>query len=133
MTIFGRSRFAAFLLLLASPGVSGLAIDAAHPCPAKAPWMAHSAGQHAGHATSPDFRTGSGQEDLSHQATHNNHDCRCVGACHTALAVRTPAADALYTVLPPTVGLALRPRDTFFIPNRRPGDRLPPATAPPLA
>lgn len=107
-----RSRLAALVLLFASPGFAGLAIDSAHPCPEQAPWTVESDGHH--HDQQP--------------AEH--HDCKCVGACQTAVVASIGTRDVLVVSAPIATA---KPIVFHFeiIPLGRPGDRLPPATAPP--
>jgi hypothetical protein len=110
-----RTRFAALVLLLASPGMAGLAVDAAHPCPEKAPWTVESPGGHHHHDQAPAER----------------HDCHCVGACQTAVALSISVRDLPVLEAP----LATEPPASFLaelVPLGRPRDRLPPATAPPI-
>jgi len=108
-----RTRLAALALLLASPGITGLAVDAAHPCPEKAPWTVQETGHH-------------------HDAPASEpHSCKCVGACQTAVAGSADVHDGLAALAP-----VLSYRSTSFhfqlVALGRPQDRLPPATAPPL-
>lgn len=109
-----RTRLAALVLLLASPGLAGMAVDAAHPCPEQAPWTVEDAGHHH-----------------DQQPATEHHDCKCVGACQTAVAATGEAKDGLTTV-PPVV--IIRPASFYFqrLASGRPLDRLPPATAPPI-
>jgi hypothetical protein len=109
-----RTRLAALVLLIASPGFAGLAVDAAHPCPDKAPWTVEEGGHHHG------------------QPTPEHHDCKCVGACQTAVAASMDVRDGLPTVVPL---ISLRPASFYIqlLSSGRPLDRLPPATAPPVA
>ena len=107
-----RTRIAALVLLLASPGLAGLAVDAAHPCPEKAPWTVQNEGHH-------------------HNApATDHHDCKCVGACQTAVAATVDVRDGLLGIAP-----VFRYLSTDFhlqlVDLGRPLDRLPPATAPP--
>ena len=107
-----RTRLAALLLLFASPGFAGLAVDAAHPCPEKAPWTVENQGHH-------------------HDApASDHHDCKCVGSCQTAGAATVDVRDGLAGVAPV---FSDRPSTFPFqlIDLGRPQDRLPPATAPP--
>ena len=108
-----RTRLAALVLLIASPGVAGLAVDAAHPCPDKAPWTVEQGGHHHG------------------QPTPEHHDCKCVGACQTAVAASMDVRDGLASVAPV---ISLRPASFHIqlLSAGRPLDRLPPATAPPI-
>jgi hypothetical protein len=108
-----RTRFAALVLLFASPGFAGLAVDAAHPCPEKAPWTVETQGHH------------------HDQAPAEHHDCKCVGACQTAVVASIDADDILAIEAPVET---IRPASVHpeLIPLGRPQDRLPPATAPPV-
>jgi hypothetical protein len=112
------------LLLVASPGLAGLALDAAHPCPEKAPWTVS-----AETAAPADHRAGD-EHHPGEPAGH--HDCKCVGSCQTAPAVRSVDADGILAFAAPVVDLGLRPARSALIPVGRPADLLPPATAPPL-
>ena len=107
-----RSRFAALVLLFASPGFAGLAIDSAHPCPEKAPWTVESEGHH------------------HDQQPAEQHACKCVGVCQTAVAGSIDTRDVLAVLAPVAIA---SPAAIHFeiIPLGRPRDRLPPATAPP--
>ena len=110
-----RSRLAALVLLLASPGFAGLALDAAHPCPEKAPWTVDGAapGHHHDGPQSPE-----------------QHDCRCVGTCQTA-AIGSIDSREVIALLAPVESARPLPFHFQLIPLGRPRDRLPPATAPP--
>ena len=108
-----RTRLAALVLLFASPGITGWAVDAVHPCPEKAPWTVQETGHH-------------------HDApATEHHSCKCVGACQTAVAGSVDVRDGLAALAP-----VLSYRATTFhfplVALGRPQDRLPPATAPPL-
>ena len=111
-----RSRLAALVLLFASPGFAGLAVDAAHPCPEQAPWTVDSpaSGHHHDGPQSPE-----------------QHDCKCVGTCETAVVAAIDSREVI-TLLAPVEGSRSVPLHFQIIPLGRPGDRLPPATAPPL-
>jgi hypothetical protein len=113
-----RTRFAALVLLFASPGFAGLAVDAAHPCPEKAPWTVDASGQ-------------DGPGHHHDQAPTEKHDCKCVGSCQTAIAASIDVQDAVAYLAPAE---ASSPALFHFqlAPLGRPQDRLPPATAPPL-
>jgi hypothetical protein len=107
-----RSRFAALALLFASPGFAGLAVDAAHPCPEKAPWTVEKPGHH-------------------HDApATDHHDCKCVGTCQTAVAAAVDASDGL-TAVAPVFSYRSPSYHLQLVDLGRPQDRLPPATAPP--
>jgi hypothetical protein len=108
-----RSRLAALVLLFASPGFAGLAVDAAHPCPEKAPWTVEGGGHH------------------HDQQPAEQHDCKCVGACQTAIPASIETADIIAVAPPVEVARALH-SSALLLPRGRPQDRLPPATAPPL-
>jgi hypothetical protein len=108
-----RTRLAALVLLFASPGFAGLAVDAAHPCPEKAPWTVEKTSHHHdGPAT-------------------EHHDCKCVGACQTAVAVTVDVRDG-WTSLAPVFSYRSAAFHVQLIDLGRPQDRLPPATAPPI-
>jgi hypothetical protein len=108
-----RTRLAALVLLFASPGFAGMAVDAAHPCPDKAPWTVEQEGHH------------------HDRPATERHDCKCVGACQTAVAVRVDLRDGLAAVAPV---FSYRPASFHVqvVDLARPQDRLPPATAPPI-
>jgi hypothetical protein len=108
-----RSRLAALVLLFASPGIAGQVVDAAHPCPEKAPWTVDGGGHHHG------------------QQPAEQHDCKCVGACQTAVVASIQARD-IVAVQAPVESIRPAPFHFELIPLGRPRDRLPPATAPPL-
>ncbi|MDQ2669465.1 MAG: hypothetical protein M3Y31_02425 [Gemmatimonadota bacterium] len=116
-----RWRLLGLLLLLATPGFAGTALEGLHPCPESAPWVAAaSEASHAGH--------GAGGE---HDASGHTGDCHCLGACLAAIAA-LPLAPELPGVAvdrPVLAGIPVAPAD---LPASRPSDRLPPATAPPL-
>ena len=107
-----RTRLAALVLLFASPALAGWAVDAAHPCPEKAPWTLEETGHH------------------HDQPPSEHHDCKCVGACQTAVAASVDVRDSLAAITPVVV---FRPVSFSFqlLGSDRPLDRLPPATAPP--
>ena len=121
MTRFLRSPLAALVLLLASPGLAGVALDAAHPCPAIAPWLVQSVTGHHG--------------DSGHhgsEAPDGEHECKCFGSCLNAPDIRPVNAATTLAVTPLVAAAVARPLHYALVPAGRPADRLPPATAPPL-
>jgi len=110
-----RTRLLALVLLLATPAVGGAWLQAVHPCPVDAPWLAEHHGEHA-----------------DHQDRGGGTGCHCVGSCAGVSGAVVPAAPVLAARAIPAP--ATRPRVTaaFSTPAVRPADRLPPSTAPPL-
>jgi hypothetical protein len=117
MRLFRQARGVALALMLMSPGLGGMAVQALHPCPAQAPMQA--AGMH-------------------HPASHT-HDgpasadpvCHCISSC---AATASPAS--------PTDGRTLAVAESRYLGDaalsssrpvqQLPLDLLPPSTAPPL-
>lgn len=130
---FRSSRFAALVLLLASPGITGLAVDAAHPCPEKAPWTVESSPEVSHQDGSGHGAGNHGSDPASQHPQGESHDCHCIGACQSAPAARSVDLDRILVLVEPLQVQVLRPHITAFIPVGPPADRLPPATAPPLA
>jgi hypothetical protein len=120
--ILRRSRLLALLLVLATPGLGGAWLQAAHPCPVDLPWLAgQHQGQHASHHGTEPGTVPAGEV------------CHCVGACHTAgAALLTTAARVAVLVLTGDRP-ASTPAPDLDPPVQRSTDRQPPATAPPLA
>ena len=110
-----RNPLLTLFLLLATPALGGAWLQAAHPCPAEAPWV----GEH-------------GEEHGSHGAGQSAGGCHCVGSCAGAAGVVVPprallpASAAAVSPARPRISPVTLPRVL------RPADRLPPATAPPL-
>lgn len=119
MARFLRSPWLAALLLVLSPGATGVVLPLLHPCPVE------QGGAHGEH--------GSQHAPASSDAGHEG-GCTCVGSCHVPALVTTPrvatrpvAATAALDGRPPA-----RPRSVSTVPDR-PSDLLPPPTAPPLS
>ncbi len=117
-----RSRLLSLALLLATPGMAGTALQAAHPCPAQAPWLAQT-----GHAP-----------DAHHHGSHGSEpgaptQCHCIGTCHAASTWAPPAGGPVLAVRAAAQSVVARPADTVLAPAHFPYRFLPPATAPPLA
>lgn len=120
-------RLLTLLLLLATPGLGGTALQALHPCPESMPWLGAGAAAaedaHAAHAAH-----GPGG---SHEESAPAHgDCQCVGACLSAVALAA-ALPALPTAVVALHEGPVRPAAPPA-PVAQPLDRLPPSTAPPL-
>lgn len=117
-----RSRLLSLALLFAAPGVAGTVLQAAHPCPAQAPWLAQTGGApHGHHHGSQGSEPGAPTE------------CHCIGTCHAASTWAPPAGGpVLAGQLAAQVAVA-RPAYTELAPAHFPYRFLPPATAPPLA
>jgi hypothetical protein len=120
--ILRQSRLLPLLLLLATPGLGGAWLQAAHPCPVDLPWLAGAehAQQGSHHGTEPGNAPA-------------GETCHCVGVCHVAgaalVATATRVAVLVVTSDPP----AATPAPDLDPPVQLPSDRQPPATAPPLA
>lgn len=116
LRLFRRSRLLALALLLATPALGGAWLQFAHPCPVDAPWTA----EHGGHGA-------------EHGGADASSGCHCVGTCApgilAALGADDPSPAAAVSI--PPAGSPLVP--AAQAPSLRPADRLPPATAPPLA
>ncbi|HET7601810.1 MAG TPA: hypothetical protein VFK36_02260 [Gemmatimonadales bacterium] len=112
-----RARSVALALLLMSPGLGGMAVQAFHPCPShvvmQADGMHHAGGD-------------------SHDTPSSGHSyCHCIGACAAAAVLASPRDGRLLAVMPaaPVTHVA----DAVELPLRQlPLDLLPPSTAPPL-
>ena len=117
-----RSRLLALLLLLATPGLGGAWLQAAHPCPVDHPWLA---GEHQ--------EQGGAHHGTGHGTAPDGPVCHCVGACHAAGAALLSTAVRITAL----VALGDRPTSTpapdLDPPVQLASDRQPPATAPPLA
>jgi hypothetical protein len=121
-----RSRLVPILLLLATPGVGGAVVQAAHPCADKAPWAAESpeAGGHQHHGHGGDAPGDPGP---------SGHPCECIGACQGSAAPVGPARLPA-VVLASTLAEAPARFDFRADPPFARADRLlPPAHAPPLS
>jgi hypothetical protein len=117
LSLLRRARSVALALLLMSPGLGGMAVQAFHPCPSHL--VMQPGGMH--HAGGD-----------SHQAPDNAHTyCHCIGSC-AATAVQASPGDGrmLALVSAPHVILVV---DAAERPAAQlPLDLLPPSTAPPL-
>lgn len=121
-----RLRFLTLLLLAATPGLAGTALQALHPCAVSMPWLAGggnsgSAG-HAGHAP---------RHDHAPAGSDLPQSCHCIGVC-SVVGAAPIALDGRFVRAP----LATVAAQTFApradVPVRLPLDRLPPTTAPPF-
>lgn len=117
-----RTRWLSLALLFATPGIAGTVLQAAHPCPAQAPWLSQTsdapdAHHHGGHGSEPGAPT----------------ECHCIGTCHAAATWAPPAGGPVLAVPAPAQIVVARPADMLFAPAHFPYRFLPPATAPPLA
>ncbi|HET8634741.1 MAG TPA: hypothetical protein VFL88_11405 [Gemmatimonadales bacterium] len=112
-----RARSVALALLLMSPGLGGMAVQAFHPCPSH--MVMQGAGMH--HAAGD-----------AHDAPSDAHSyCHCIGSCAAAAVQASPRDGRMLAVLAaphaaPVAETADRPA------SQLPLDRLPPSTAPPL-
>lgn len=123
-----RLRLLTWMLLLSTPGLAGTVLQAAHPCPVDAPWLAaEQAGHHGGHAG----HHGSVPDDAGQDAGHGV--CNCVGACQVGAPAPLPSGAGPIRVVPVAVVSAPVVPSTTTAPVWRPLDRLPPSTAPPTA
>ncbi len=116
-----HSRLLPLALLAATPGVAGTVLQAAHSCPAEAPWLAQ----------------GGGTPDAQHHGTHGSEpgapvECHCIGACHAASTWAAPAGGPVIAIRELTRIAVLRPASAALAPAPLPYRFLPPATAPPL-
>ena len=112
-----RARSVALALLLMSPGLGGMAVQAFHPCPSHL--VMQPGGMH--HAGGD-----------SHQAPNDGHSyCHCIGSC-AATAVQSSPGDGRMLVLAsaPTITLVTDACESPV--TQLPLDLLPPSTAPPL-
>jgi len=117
MRLLRRARWVALALMLMSPGLGGMAVQALHPCPAHTPMQA--AGMH-------------------HPASHS-HDgpasadpvCHCISSC---AATASPAAPTDGRVLVVAISRVIvnASLGTTLPARQLPLDLLPPSTAPPL-
>ncbi len=117
-----RSRLLSLALLLATPGAARTVIQAAHSCPAQAPWLSQSrdapdAHHHGGHGSEPGAPA----------------ECHCIGACHTASTWAPPTGGPVVPIRLVAQVAAVHPADAVRAPAALPYRFLPPATAPPLA
>lgn len=112
-----RARSVALALLLMSPGLGGMAVQAFHPCPShvvmQADGMHHAGGD-------------------SHDTPSGGHAyCHCIGSCAAAAVLASPRDGRMLAVA--TAGPVTRVADAAELPVRQlPLDLLPPSTAPPL-
>lgn len=117
IALLRRARSVALVLLLMSPGLGGMAVQAFHPCPSH--MLMQGDGMH--HA-------GGG----SHDVPADGHSyCHCIGSC-AATAVQASPGDGRMlaaAALPHSTPLA---ETTEWPAPQLPLDRLPPSTAPPL-
>jgi hypothetical protein len=112
-----RARSVALALLLMSPGLGGMAVQAFHPCPSH--MVMQGAGMH--HAAGD-----------SHQTPDGGHTyCHCIGSC-AATAVQTSPADGRLLVLAAAPIRILVAEAAEHPVAQLPLDLLPPSTAPPL-
>src|SRR5688572_9324619 len=104
-----RWRLLALLLLLATPGVAGTALERVHPCPETAPASVAAETGHGAH--------GNEQESPGHSG-----ECHCVGACIGAVAsiAFAPAVPAVSIQVVATAAVRPAPAD---LPVVRPSDR----------
>ncbi|MGH7631318.1 MAG: hypothetical protein ACREOF_18440 [Gemmatimonadales bacterium] len=121
LDLLRRSRLLSLALLLATPGAAGTVIQAAHSCPARAPWLSRSgdapdAHHHGSHGSEPDAPA----------------ECHCIGACHAASAWAAPTGGPVVPIRLVAQIVAVHPADTARAPAALPYRFLPPATAPPL-
>ncbi|MGH7526411.1 MAG: hypothetical protein ACREMX_06880 [Gemmatimonadales bacterium] len=115
-----RSRLLALVLLVATPGLGGAWLQAAHPCPVDTPWLA-GGGAH-------------GEHHDSGPAGDNGHGfCHCIGSCSAAAIAVLPTAARLLSAAVAIPAYATPFAPALAAPVAVPSDRLPPATAPPLA
>lgn len=136
-SVFRRFRSLALLLALAVPGLGGSALQLLHPCPVDTPWLvpAHG-GAHPTAMAMPmgmPMATPVEQAPASdHHSPDAHHGCHCVGSC-TFQSVTVPAP--VSPVVATTVAAPVAPQFPVVSAriHARPADRLPPATAPPLA
>jgi hypothetical protein len=112
-----RARSVALALLLMSPGLGGMAVQAFHPCPSH--MVMQGAGMH--------HVAGDSQDTPS-----NGHSyCHCIGSCAAAAVIASPRDGRMLAVLAapqrmPVAEALAQPALPL------PLDRLPPSTAPPL-
>jgi hypothetical protein len=117
-----RSRWLAVALLLATPGVAGTLLQAAHPCPVEAPWLppaadAPGAHQHGDHGSEPGAPV----------------ECHCIGACHAASTWAPPSTGPVIALRETARVVLLHPVHRALAPAALPYRFLPPSTAPPVA
>ena len=108
----------ALLLVAASPGLGGVALQATHSCAAEAAAAAETSG-HAHHGGHPD--------------TPDEERCSCIGACHAAFYTAGPRAAIAASIAQTPRGRLPLSGTTHVAPAARDFHLLPPATAPPLS
>lgn len=117
-----RSRLLSLALLLATPGAAGTVIQAAHSCPAQAPWLSQ--------AGDPPHSHGHGSHGSESDAPA---ECHCIGVCHAAPTWAPPVDGPVVPVRLVTPVAIVPPVDAPVAPGGLPYRFLPPATAPPQA
>lgn len=113
-----RTKAVALALLLMSPGMGGMAVQALHPCPAHTPMadagMHHPAGHHHDGAPGSEAPT-----------------CHCISSCATTASPSSPTDGRILAAVAAVV-VSEAPRSVLQAPWQLPLDLLPPSTAPPL-
>lgn len=120
-----RLRILTLLLLAATPGLAGTALQALHPCAVSMPWLAgggNGGAGHAGHAAGHDHAPDGPQPPQA---------CHCIGACSVVDAPPV-AVDGRFVRAPLAVAAVRTLASPADIPVHLPLDRLPPTTAPPF-
>ena len=112
-----RSRLAALLLLLLTPGLGGWMVQAAHSCPTAPGAQSHAPADPGHHGTPAHGRRGA--------------ECRCIGSCHAPAAVWLAGTATLDPLVHAPAPARSRPAGALLLATLQPSDRLPPSTAPP--
>ncbi len=144
MNLFRRLHSLALLLILASPGIGGVAMPVLHPCPVDLPWLAGGGTEtgphggshgspvtdHEGHGDHHGSSLGQGSGTEGHQ-DGGGHLCSCMGSCCPGAIAESPApvpglVAGIENHGSPVLGGAPR------VPGSDHLSLLPPSTAPPL-
>lgn len=116
-------RLAAVLLLIGSPGLGGIGLQALHGCTERMPWLADSAADSAG---------AGGHHGPSEHGAPAEPGCDCIGHCQASPAAPTTNASALSQADELPVAVPVLAGESRVAPAGRVAHRLPPSTAPPL-
>jgi hypothetical protein len=117
LSLLRRARSVALVLLLVSPGLGGMVVQAFHPCPSHVA-MQGAGMQHAG--------------GDSHHAPDSGHSyCHCIGSCAATAVQASPADGRMLAVAAVPARIVVAGADERPA-AQLPLDLLPPSTAPPL-
>ena len=143
MTFFRRLHSLAFLLVLASPGIGGVALPVLHPCPVDLPWLAgaetghpgagdvHHVAGHQGHGGQQAPQDQQGRGGAGDHGDGAAHLCSCMGSCCPGAMVDPPSASRLFLRSVPLLRTPLLTGE-LRLPGSDHLHLLPPSTAPPL-